>query len=83
MSETHIETKVKEIARRIFEVDPPELEGRASLIDDLGASSVSRLEFLVELERTFDLQLDVAEIETASTIPEVIQLLAKHVRDPA
>ena len=80
MDQPNVEQTIKEIAAGIFEVDPPAIDGRADLSDDLGATSVTRLEFLVALERRFDVQLDVEEIESARTLPEVVRIVSKYVR---
>ena len=78
MTQVDIEKAVKQIAENVFEVDSKTVADRGHLIDDLGATSITKLEFLAELERRFDLQLNLEEIELAGTLNEVAEALGKR-----
>lgn len=78
MTQVEIEKVVKEIASSVFEVDPQAVGDRGDLVEDLGATSITKIEFLVALERQFDLQLDIQEIELAGTINRVAVMLGKR-----
>jgi acyl carrier protein len=70
---------VMSIASEVFEIEPGELQEDQHLEDDLGTTSVMRLDFLVSLERRLGLQFDVAEAERAMRLSEVIAVVQKYV----
>lgn len=79
MNTNSIEQVVKDIAERTFEVDRAVVTGESRIREDLGASSLTRLEFLIALERHFDIQLDLEEMSSAATLDEVVGQLSRQV----
>lgn len=80
MTRDEIRSKVMQIAGEVFELEPNELQGDKHIIDELGASSVMRLEFIVMLERGFRLQFVPEEIEVAQNLDEVVEVVETFVR---
>lgn len=80
MTRNEIESKVMKIAGEVFELEPEELQGDKHIIDELGASSVMRLEFIVMLERGFGLQFVPEEIEVAENLNGVVDVVEQVVR---
>lgn len=78
MEQAEALSAVIQIAEEVFEVQPPVAVPHAHLVDDLGATSVTRLEFLVALERRFDVQLDHQEVERADTLDQVASVLRRR-----
>lgn len=75
---------VMSIASEVFEIDPDELREDQHLEDDLGTTSVMRLDFLVSLERRFDILFDASGVEKAMRLSEVIAVVQQYVeRKPA
>lgn len=77
MTRSEIQSKVMEIAAEVFELEPEELQGDKHIIDELGASSVMRLEFIVMLERGFSFQFVPEEIEVAQNLNEVVEVVER------
>jgi acyl carrier protein len=48
---------------RVLKRDLPAIEENACLFDELGLSSASTLELILELEEDLDIQIDVEEID--------------------
>ncbi|WP_225408898.1 acyl carrier protein [Stigmatella hybrida] len=80
MTRDEIRSKVMQIAGEVFELEPEELQGDKHIIDELGATSVMRLEFIVMLERGFGLQFVPEEIEVAQNLDEVVGVVETFVR---
>ncbi|SEN27524.1 acyl carrier protein [Stigmatella aurantiaca] len=83
MTRDEIRSKVMQIAGEVFELEPEELQGDKHIIDELGATSVMRLEFIVMLERGFGLQFVPEEIEVAQNLDEVVGVVETFVRRKA
>ncbi|SEU26011.1 acyl carrier protein [Stigmatella erecta] len=83
MTRDEIRSKVMQIAGEVFELEPQELQGDKHIIDELGATSVMRLEFIVMLERGFGLQFVPEEIEVAQNLDEVVGVVETFVRRKA
>ncbi|KAA2255917.1 acyl carrier protein [Solihabitans fulvus] len=54
---------IGELLPRVLKREVPELPESTRLFDELGLSSASTLELLLELEEALDLQIDVEEID--------------------
>ncbi len=80
MTRNEIQSKVMTIAGETFELDEAELLGDKHIIDELGASSVMRLEFIVMLERGFGCQFVPEEIEVAQNLNEVVDVVERIIR---
>jgi len=72
-------TQVLEITADVFGFEPEELNDQQHLIDDLDATSVMRLEYLVALERHFSIQFDPEKIEATQRLGQVIEVVQAHV----
>jgi acyl carrier protein len=77
MTRNDIQAKVMKIAGEVFELEPSELQGDKHIIDELGASSVMRLEFIVMLERGFGTQFVPEEIEVAQNLNQVTDVVER------
>lgn len=74
-----VRSAVINIAADVFEISPDELRDEQHLEDDLGTTSVMRLDFLVSLERRFGIQFDADGAEKAMRIGEVVTLVKQYV----
>ncbi len=71
-----VETKVKKIISKIMtDVDSEKIIPQASLIDDLGADSLSIIEMVQAMEESFDLEIDDDEAEKLLTVQSAIDLI--------
>jgi acyl carrier protein len=80
MTRNDIQAKVMEIAGEVFELESSELQWDKHIIDELGASSVMRLEFIVMLERGFGMQFVPEEIEVAQNLNQVVDVVERIIQ---
>jgi acyl carrier protein len=71
-----IETKVKKvIAEKIPDVDIEDVVPEASLIDDLGADSLTIVELIMSMEEIFEIEIDDDAAENLVTVQNVIDFI--------
>ena len=80
MTQVELETAVQQIAESVFEVDAKAVGDRGNPVEDLGATSITKIEFLVALERQVDPQFDIQEIELAGAANAVAVILGKRLQ---
>lgn len=74
--ETEVIQVIKEAASR------QEAQLNDSLEDDLGLDSLDQTELVMMLEESFDLDIDDEVAEKATTVKEVVELVADLVEGP-
>ena len=71
-----VETKViKVIAEKIPEIDIEDIVAEASLIDDLGADSLTIVELIMSMEEIFEIEIDDEDAEKLITVQDVIDFI--------
>jgi len=71
-----IETKVKKIiAEKIPDIDIEDVVPDASLIDDLGADSLTIVELVMSMEEIFAIEIDDDAAETLRTVQDAIDFI--------
>ena len=71
-----IETKVKKvIAEKIPNIDIEDVVPEASLIDDLGADSLTIVELVMSMEEVFEIEIDDDAAETLVTVQDAIDFI--------
>lgn len=70
--------KVSKIVADHFDVDRAKITDDLNLKTDLDADSIDFVEFVLELEDTFNEQIDDDEAEKLSTIGEVVDYIEEH-----
>jgi len=71
-----IETKVKKvIAEKIPEIDIEDVVPEASLIDDLGADSLTIVELIMSMEELFEIEIDDDAAEKLVTVQDAIDFI--------
>jgi acyl carrier protein len=71
-----IETKVrKAIAEKIPDIDIEDVVPEASLIEDLGADSLTVVELVMSMEEIFDIEIDDEAAEKLVTVQDVIDFI--------
>jgi len=71
-----IETKVKKvIAEKISGVDIEDVIPEASLIEDLGADSLTIVELVMSMEEIFDIEIDDDAAESLVTVQDAIDFI--------
>lgn len=71
-----VETKVRKvIAEKIPNIDIEDIVPEASLIDDLGADSLTIVELVMSMEEIFEIEIDDDEAEKLRTVQDVIDFI--------
>jgi acyl carrier protein len=71
-----IETKVRKvIAEKIPDIDLDDVVPEASLIEDLGADSLTIVELVMSMEEIFDIEIDDDAAEGLVTVQDVIDFI--------
>ncbi|MBJ2220403.1 acyl carrier protein [Pseudomonas sp. MF7453] len=70
-----IEQRVRKIASEQVGIDVAQLRNEASLMDDLGASSLDAVEFVMALEDEFGLEIPDEVSEKITTVQDAINLM--------
>jgi len=75
-TEMTIETEVKKLISDIIkEVDIQDILPESSLIDDLGADSLTVVELVMAMEESFNLEIDNDEAGKLITVQDVIDFI--------
>ncbi|MBX6765690.1 MAG: acyl carrier protein [Actinomadura rubrobrunea] len=69
--------RVKEIVCEILELDPDEVTPTSRFKEDHGADSLRAIEILAELERTFNITIDQADLSRMDTLEGVYGVVAE------
>ena len=71
-----VETKVKKvIAEKIPGLDIEDIIPEASLIEDLGADSLTIVELVMSMEEIFDMEIDEDDAEKLITVQDAIDFI--------
>jgi acyl carrier protein len=71
-----VESKViKVIAEKIPEIDIEDILPEASLIDDLGADSLTIVELVMSMEEIFEIEIDDEDAEKLITVQDAINFI--------
>ncbi len=75
MSDKSVEEKVKEIIVEQLGVNPEQVVGSASFIEDLGADSLDTVELVMAFEEEFGVEVPDEDAEKLKTVDNVIQYI--------
>jgi acyl carrier protein len=70
--------RVKQIVVDRLGVEEAEVTLEASFKEDLGADSLDVVEFVMELEDEFDLEISDEDAEKISTVGQVVEYIKAH-----
>ncbi|MFA5904833.1 MAG: acyl carrier protein [Desulfobacula sp.] len=71
-----VETKIKKvIAEKIPGLDIEDILPEASLIEDLGADSLTIVELIMSMEEIFDIEIDDEDAEKLVTVQDAIDYI--------
>ena len=71
-----VETKVKKvIAEKIPDLDIEDIVPEASLIEDLGADSLTIVELVMSMEEIFEIEIDDDDAEKLLTVQDAIDFI--------
>lgn len=71
-----VETKVKKvIAQKLPDLDIDDILPEASLIEDLGADSLTIVELIMSMEEIFEIEIDDEDAEKLVTVQDAIDFI--------
>lgn len=73
--------QVSEIVADHFDIDRAKITDDLNLKTDLDADSIDFVEFVLELEDTFNEEIDDEDAEKLSTIGEVVDYIEQHIQN--
>ncbi|OGM48788.1 hypothetical protein ABOM_002970 [Aspergillus bombycis] len=73
-----VEERVKAIVAEQLDYKPEEIKNDASIVDDLGADSLSTVELVLAIEGEFELDISDEAAEQLKTTQDIIDYVIKH-----
>ena len=71
-----VETKVKKvISEKIPDIDIEDIVPEASLVEDLGADSLTIVELVMSMEEIFEIEIDDDDAEKLLTVQDAIDFI--------
>ena len=64
--------EVMEVVARRLELRDRTVDPAARFVDDLGADSLALLELALDLETTFDVDIEIEEVENLGTVQDAV-----------
>ena len=80
MDVNQIEAKVKDIICSQLEVQPEQIRGGASFVEDLKADSLAVVELVLGLEEAFKIEIPDEDTEQIKTVQDAIDYIKAHVK---
>jgi acyl carrier protein len=75
-----VEEKVKQIIVDQLGVEPADVTATSSFVDDLGADSLDRVELVMALEETFDIEIPDEAAEKIATVQDAVDYIQKNAK---
>jgi acyl carrier protein len=76
-----ITSKVRRIIGHQFTLAEDRIKPESSFVDDFGADSLSLVQMTLRLEETFDIRIDVEDVEKIFTVQNAIDYVEKQVAE--
>ena len=80
MDKAELATKVRSIIAQILRVSKETITDQVTL-EDLGADSLNRVEFVMELEESFGVEIDDEEAEKLNTVEQTVNYLTQLLKE--
>jgi acyl carrier protein len=75
-----VEEKVKQIIVDQLGVESADVTAASSFVDDLGADSLDRVELVMALEETFDIEIPDEAAEKIATVQDAVDYIQKNAK---
>jgi acyl carrier protein len=75
-----VEERVKQIIVDQLGVEAADVTPAASFVDDLGADSLDRVELVMALEETFDIEIPDEDAEKIVTVQNAVDYIQKNAK---
>ena len=74
----YVDDEVRSLVAGILELEPPEMDAEARLVQDLGMDSMMALEIIASLERKYRVKLPEAELANVKTLNSIVEIVKRH-----
>ncbi len=71
--------KVKKIVCEKLGVDESKVTENAAIINDLGADSLDTVEFVMEVEKEFNISIPDDDVQKLATVGDAVKYIEEHV----
>ena len=75
--------KVKQLVADKLGVDPTKITEKSAFTNDLGADSLDVVEFVMEVEKEFDITIPDEEAAKLATVGDAVKYLEAHAKKAA
>jgi len=72
---------LKSIAQNKLELDVNKVEVNMNVVEDLGLNSLTIFDFIYEMEKTFQIELDEKSLLKVKTVADMIELIQKNLHE--
>lgn len=76
MSRDEVMAKMRDIMVETFDLKPEQVVETLNFRNDLGADSIAMMEFILELENEFDIEIEDEDMEKIQTVGEAVDYIA-------
>lgn len=73
--------KLKSIIMDVLNQDAQEITMESTFVDDLGADSLDIFQIIMEIEETFDIEIDNDEAEKIVTVGDAVEQIKNAIND--
>ncbi|MGY3749977.1 acyl carrier protein [Vagococcus acidifermentans] len=78
MTREEVLGKIREIILKHFDIEEDKIVDELNIAEDLGADSISIMEFVLELEDEFDTEISDEDAENIATVGAAIDYILSH-----
>lgn len=78
MTETKV--KIREVLFNLLKLKPQELQDNVRLCDGIGADSTELVEFVIALEKAFNLKLSAKEITKFCSVDDIVGIIQTKIK---
>ena len=71
------EELLKQIIAEVMKVDPREIDGDTTLVEDLGADSLDVMRIVINIEERFSLKLPAGSVGRLDTLSDAMEMIRK------
>ncbi|SKA00470.1 acyl carrier protein [Pilibacter termitis] len=77
MKKQEVFEKIAPLVAQHFGIDQESVTEKTDIVEDLNADSISIMEFVLDLEDTFEIELSDEDAENITTVGQIVEFLVK------
>ena len=81
LSNEEIRDRIINVTTMILNIEPSQIKNESDFASDLGAESLQSVELVAGFEEEFEIEMDVEEALSISSVGEAVEYIAKVVAD--